>query len=179
MKRELSILFGLSGVGKTTMGRQMIDQDEGIAHVSASDLLKAAHSQTGEQLRTAQHDQLVANQGILAEALENWAFPDTARHILLDAHSVIDNDRVLVDIPVAAIASLSPNRLIFLMDDPSVIVARRLSDDRQRPARTVAELNDHQERSLKVCRGYSESIGVPLLVVKSGDTSKFRAAMSF
>jgi len=72
MDRELSILFGLSGVGKTTMGRKVIGLDAGIAHLSASDLLKAAHSQSGEELRTAQQDRLVANQLVLKDALSNW-----------------------------------------------------------------------------------------------------------
>ncbi|WP_295174299.1 AAA family ATPase [uncultured Brevundimonas sp.] len=178
MKREVSILFGLSGVGKTTMGRRVIDQETGIYHVSASDLLKAAHSQTGEELRTAQQDRLVENQQVLASALSEWPFPAGTRHILLDAHSVIDNDKVLVDIPVDAIASLKPSRLIFLTDDPAAIATRRLSGDRPRPVRTTSELNEHQERSLTVCRGYSEEMGVSLVVVKSGDLAGFRAALA-
>lgn len=159
------------------MGRAIIDQDPGFAHVSASDLLKAAHAQTGEELRTAQKDQLVSNQGALTSALRAWPFPRETHHILLDAHSVIDNDKVLVEIPADAIASLLPNRLIFVFDEPATIVARRLSDARQRPARTAEELEVHQRRSLEVCEHFSELMALPLVAVQSGDTDAFRAAL--
>ena len=177
MDRQLSILFGLSGVGKTTMGRSIIDSDAGIEHLSASDLLKAAHSQTGEELRTAHEDRLVANQDVLGDALDKWHFPPGTHHILLDAHSVVDNDRTLVDIPVDVIVSLAPDRLIFIADEPAAIVARRASGERQRPARTKEELHTHQERSLAVCVGFSEALGVPLSIVKSGDMAGFRTAL--
>lgn len=177
MDRELSILFGLSGVGKTTMGRSIIDREAGVAHLSASDLLKAAHSQTGEELRTADQDRLVANQVVLGDALDRWHFPVGTHHILLDAHSVVDNDRTLVDIPVDVIASLAPDRLIFIIDEPATIVARRASDERQRPARTAEELHAHQERSLAVCTDFSNALGVPLTVVRAGDLTEFRAAL--
>ncbi len=177
MDRELSILFGLSGVGKTTMGRKVIGLDAGIAHLSASDLLKAAHSQSGEELRTAQQDRLVANQLVLKDALSNWRFPPGTHHILLDAHSVIDNDRVLVDIPVDVIASLSPDRLIFIRENPEIIVERRLSDTRVRPLRTAEELGRHQERSFIVCQMFSKFLDVPLSVVQSGDLAEFRSVL--
>lgn len=174
---QLSILFGLSGVGKTTMGRAVIERNAGVSHVSASDLLKAAHSQTGEELRTAKRDRLVANQGALADALRAWPFPVGTNHVLLDAHSVIDNDRVLVDIPISAIAPLSPNRLIFISDDPAAIAGRRRSDTRQRPIRTPEELDSHQNRSWAVCQGFSEAMRVPLLRIRSGDVLGFRVAL--
>ncbi len=177
MVRELSILFGLSGVGKTTMGRRITDRDACIAHLSASDLLRAAHAQTGEELRTAQKDRLVANQEVLGEALNRWDFPMGTHHILLDAHSVVDNDRVLVEIPVQVIASLAPSRLVFITDEPAAIVARRASDKRQRPARTTEELHYHQERSLAVCIEFSEALSVPLSILKAGDLAGFRAAL--
>lgn len=177
MDRELSILFGLSGVGKTTMGRRVRDLDPGIAHLSASDLLKAAHSQSGEELRTAQQDRLIANQLVLGDALTSWDFPLGTHHILLDAHSVVDNDRVLVDIPVEVIASLSPDRLIFIREEPEIIVERRLSDTRSRPSRTAKELQDHQERSLAVCNTFSHFLNIPLSVIKSGDLTEFRSVL--
>ena len=159
------------------MGRAVIGQDPTVAHVSASDLLKVDHAQTGEELRTAQRELLVSNQSVLASTLMAWPFPSGTRHVLLDAHSVIDNDKVLVDIPIDAIASLSPNRLIFLFDEPANIVSRRLSDTRQRPSRTAEELDAHQKRSLEVCELYSERMAIPLIAVQSGDTNTFRTAL--
>lgn len=171
------VVFGISGVGKSTACQRYLDAHPEWMHFSASDLLKAAHSQSGEQLRTAASDTIKQNQLALGEELDRRRGLQPNRPILVDAHSVIDNDKTLTIIPAETIASLKPLGLIFLAAPVEVIVERRARGDRVRPARTVIELENHQAEALSATREYASALALPIFVLEAGDDAAFAAAL--
>lgn len=165
-------------MGKTTTARSFIQSHPAAHHLSASALLKEAHNQDGEELRTAEKGRLVSNQGVLRDQLDAEASRLGAKLVLLDAHSVVDNDNGLVEIPVDVISSLDPDLLLFLHAPVELISQRRKDDSRPRPHRSIEELERHQRSALTVCERYREQLGTPLIVLQSGDTDGFAAAIS-
>ncbi|CAN7642485.1 AAA family ATPase [Phenylobacterium sp. LjRoot219] len=163
------IIFGISGVGKTTAAQAMLDRFAGLRHFQASSLLKAAHAQSGEELRTAPAERIAENQTVLSRALADARSGSPGAPAILDAHSVIDNDRGLVDLPLQTFAALEPDAIAFLRADPNAIVARRLSDARHRPARSAAQLAAYQDRAEMVAAAHARALGIPFQVVEGGD----------
>lgn len=159
-------LFGLSGVGKTRYAQVVVARKPRVLHLQASDLLRRASGLNNEDLRTAQRDRLVANQDSLAAALYEARAGSRDRPVLIDAHSVIDNDVELVDVPFEAIEPLHIDAFVFLRADPDLIVARRLRSDRVRPHRSAETLAEHQRRALDVCGQYAARSGAPLTIVE-------------
>uniref|UniRef100_B0SXW9 Adenylate kinase-like protein n=1 Tax=Caulobacter sp. (strain K31) TaxID=366602 RepID=B0SXW9_CAUSK len=170
MSREAAstlILFGISGVGKTTASRRILTRFPGILHFQASTLLKAVLSQSGEALRTASPAQIASNQRELAEALRRERAGDPCAPALLDAHSVIDNDATLVELPFEIFAPIRPVAIAFLRADPDIIRCRRQNDGRARPARTNDQLAAHQHQALEAARRHASALQIPFAVVDS------------
>lgn len=162
-------LFGLSGVGKTKYAQEVVARDPRVLHLQASELLRRASGLDDEELRTARRDRLVANQGALAAALEEARAGRRDRPVLIDAHSVIDNDVELVNVPFEAIDPLGIDAFVFLRAEPELIVARRLRSDRLRPYRSAETLAEHQRRALDACGEYAARSGAPLTIVEAVD----------
>lgn len=162
-------LFGLSGVGKTRYAQEVVARQPSVLHLQASDLLRRASGLNNEDLRTAQRDRLVANQDTLAAALYEARAGRRDRPVLIDAHSVIDNDVELVDVPFEAVEPLFIDAFVFLRADPELIVARRSRSDRVRPHRSAEALAEHQRRALDVCGQYASRSGAPLTIVEVMD----------
>ncbi len=162
-------LFGLSGVGKTRYAKEVVAREPRVLHLQASELLRRASGLDDEELRTARRDRLVANQGALAAALHEARAGRRDRPVLIDAHSVIDNDVELVDVPFEAIDPLRINAFVFLHAAPELIVARRSRSDRLRPFRSAETLAEHQRRALHACREYAARSGASLTIVEAVD----------
>lgn len=162
-------LFGLSGVGKTRYAQDVVARVPRVLHLQASELLRRASGLCDEELRTAQRDRLVANQDALASALEEARSGQRDRPVLIDAHSVIDNDVELVDVPFQAIRPLGIDAFVFLRADPGLIVVRRSRSDRHRPYRSADTLAEHQHRALDACMVYATRSGAPLTIVDAVD----------
>ncbi|MBP7702193.1 MAG: AAA family ATPase [Phenylobacterium sp.] len=162
-------MFGLSGVGKGWVARRVCARHPVVRHLEASALLRVALNQTGEALRTAAEDVMTDNQRRLAAAFASARAAEPDRPVLFDGHSVIDNDAGLVDIPVAVIAPLRPDHIVFVADTGAVIAARRVADTRRRPLRSVADLDQHQARALAMAQSYAAALSVPFEEVQSGE----------
>jgi len=141
-------MFGLSGVGKRWIARQVCARHPVVLHLEASALLRAALNQSGEAFRTAAEDVMADNQRRLAEAFVSAHAAEPDRPVLFDGHSVIDNDSGLVDIPAAVIAPLRPDHIVFVADTGAAIASRRAADTRHWPLRTADDLGQHQARAL-------------------------------
>jgi len=162
-------LFGISGVGKTRFASALVELTPEVLHLQASALLRQANGLGNEALRTANRDQLVANQSALALATEQARSGQRERPLLIDAHSVIDNDVELVDVPFEAIQPLNIETYIFLRASPASIIQRRAASTRSRPLRSADELAEHQSRALVVCREYADRSGRPLVIIDVPD----------
>ena len=162
-------LFGISGVGKTRFASALVGLNPEVLHLQASALLRSASGLGNEALRTANRDQLVANQSALALATEQARSGQRERPLLIDAHSVIDNDVELVDVPFEAIKPLNIETYIFLRASPASIIQRRSASTRSRPLRSAEKLAEHQSRALVVCREYADRSGRPLVIIDVPD----------
>lgn len=162
-------MFGLSGVGKGWMARQVCARHPVVLHLEASALLRVALDQTGETLRTAAEAVMADNQRCLTAAFASARAREPDRPVLFDGHSVIDNDAGLVDIPVAVIAPLRPDHIVFVTDSGTAIAARRLADTRHRPSRSADDLDRHQARALTLARSYAAALSIPFDEVRSGE----------
>jgi adenylate kinase len=156
------VVFGVSGVGKTTACRSYISRHHDVFHVSAGDLLKKVSGRTGEGLRLATSSDIQQNQNRLGPAFEDWRSDNGAANVLIDAHSIIDNNRELIQIPVEVIRSLNPSAMVLLEASPEVITKRRESDCRSRPTRSMGEIREQLLLSRELCLNYERELNVPL-----------------
>ncbi|WP_422395322.1 ATP-binding protein [Methylobacterium bullatum] len=171
------IVFGLSGVGKSTTCQQFVARHPRYTHISASRLLKDATGAHGEELRVTAESTIQSNQGRIGYALDLHRLKLNGRPIVVDAHSVIDNDQMLVPVPTQAIASMRPDAMVFLEEEPEIILQRRLKDLRQRPVRTSEELKQQQCVAKKTVIDYSNSLGIPLSIGLVRNLEDFEALL--
>ena len=181
MNTRLRIIavFGISGVGKTTLIDSIArDWPSEILHLQASQLIKDAKQRDldSEALRTASADEIGVNQDFLISEFDRRVVSAIQSTVIFDGHSVIDNDTDLVLIPTSVIRALSPTAIIFVVDSAATIAARRRSDGRRnRPERSAVKLEFMQSRALEACHGYSDALAVPLHVILPTDDKKARS----
>lgn len=162
------LVFGVSGVGKTTACLDYAGRHPDVQFISASTLLKEAKAATSEELRTAGRKQIIDNQSLLPIAFERYRRERKDQTILLDAHAVIDNDRTLVAVPSSVISALQPSRLILLEAPPIEIAARRSGDKRQRPLRDLDAIAYEINAERAAVAAYGEELGLSVTVATVG-----------
>jgi len=104
-------VFGISGVGKSTLIEQFVRHHADWRSLAAGELLARAVQRHPEHLRTSSPDVIEANQYALAELIQDIRARKLTTNWLLDAHSLIDNGTELVPVPTAAISRLEPTAL--------------------------------------------------------------------
>ncbi len=166
MKRPIVIVFGLSGVGKTTFCNKIKEINPSYIHYQASALLKEATGLRSEQLRIESKHKIESNQSLLARIFRSKRDSERHKPIVVDAHSIIDNDRDLVVVPIETVRALEPTLLVFLEEDPEILVARRRHGDRYRPERSVPELRSQQQLAKEVVLDYAKNLRVPVTVLR-------------
>lgn len=158
------IVFGISGVGKTAACADFVKRHPEVLHTSAGALLQSVTAPAGEVLRTESTDALLKIQMMLGAAFANWRAERAASAVLIDAHSVIDNDKELIEVPVEVIRSLEPTGLVLLEEAPELIAERRELDSRVRPRRSIESLRQQTEAARRVCLRYAEDLDLPFEV---------------
>lgn len=165
-------ILGLSGSGKSHLARSIAKARPEFLRLSAGSLLRSFLHTTGEKLRTADGADVLENQSRLADALADARSGQMDRPVLLEAHSFIDNDRELVDVPVEVIASLGLAG-ILLIDVPAAdVAARRTKDIRKRPRRTLAELKCQRDKAKQMAQDYASELNIPLISLGSDERDK-------
>jgi adenylate kinase len=168
-------VFGISGVGKTTLISQFVKTYDGYVHLQASRLIKESlenPSLSSEHLRGMEERAIQGNQFRLVDSFNIARQACPARTVMLDAHSVIDADPELVLVSVEIIRALRLDQIVFIRDQPAAIVKRRAQDEsRHRPIRNVDRISALQELALDQCQNYAFSLDIPLNLISAGDTS--------
>ena len=175
MKSQFRVgIFGISGVGKSSLIQRVMDQlPYESLHLQAGTLIKEAIPEqvTSDSLRTAASSEIQANQEILIEGYQNKL--ESKKHVpvvIFDGHSIIDNDREIIEIPPSVIQRLNLHCLAFVKEDPENICHHRILDtSRNRPSRSINKLRDVQEQALAVCQRYCQELNLPLHVISSSD----------
>jgi adenylate kinase len=175
---KLVCVFGISGVGKSTMLREYVRKHPGWTHIIASEVLAEATRQNAEALRTAERGRIESNQRLAVRNIQSLRAQYPACNVALDAHCVIDNGQELVRVPVTAIQELQPASLICIWDDAVRILERRLLEvNKLRPTRSAQQLEEYQTAVILTCEDYGESLGLDLARVRAGDINALEKAL--
>lgn len=162
-------ILGLSGSGKSYLARIIARSRPDMLRIQAGALLRRTFHTTGEKLRTAQSDDVRENQFELANALLNERDGQFGRPVLLEAHAFIDNDRELVDVPMAVMASLDLAGIILVDAPATTVLKRRTVDTRVRPRRSLVKLRQQRRRLRELAELYASTLDIPLIRIDSGD----------
>lgn len=175
-------VFGISGVGKTSLIARAVKRHHTYFHVQASELIKAGLEDptlSSDLLQKLGRDKIIDNQSILVRMFENVKKSNPDKLVVLDAHSVIDTGDQIILIPVAIICDLQLDHLIFMRDLPDRIVSRREQDRRRaRPKRTISQIASLQDQALDLCQEYASQLRLPLNVVSAEDECGLALALT-
>jgi len=174
------MIFGVSGVGKTHLINLMLPRLHKACSFRASELIGLARENADpEYLRNLGNDEMHRSQELLVRGYHDRMQVTSAEIVLLDAHSVIDQDSGFYDIPVEVISRLNPRFIVHVEDDVDQIVMRRQCDaGRLRPARSPDQLTTYQDRSRLGCEIYSRTLNVPMLRIHSGNVEVLFGAIA-
>ncbi|BCP52691.1 hypothetical protein K32_13080 [Kaistia sp. 32K] len=106
---------------------------------------------------------ILARQMGLKAALDERTRGRSEPIVVLDAHSVVDNDRELVAVPVGVVRALAPTALVLLEAPISAVVSRRTSEER-RPSRSEEAIFTEMATARSVVADYALKLRLPLAV---------------
>lgn len=156
------LVFGISGVGKSTACKSYVARHPAVLLTSAGALLQDAIAIDSASLRTEPADQILLNQKLLGSALARFRLGRESADLLVEAHSVIDNNQELVEVPTDTVRAMRPDGMILLETDPAAVKKQRENDKRVRPVRSFDELNTHMRMARRACEKYATELGIPL-----------------
>ncbi len=174
IEHDLTIIAGLSGVGKTHLINRIINEDDNFIHLSAGTLIKKRLEHVErDSLRELGSNTIIANQFLMVEQMnEELAQFNAPQKVLLDAHMLIDGHDGILEIPYEIFQRLAPRRLILLVANAEDIVSRRSLDaSRKRPIRNSDELEKQQLQSAELAQTYCQQMGIPYIEFSSPDAS--------
>ncbi|MGV2111672.1 AAA family ATPase [Agrobacterium salinitolerans] len=169
---KLIIVFGVSGVGKTTACAEYANQNHDVIHSSASGLLRLHRETAG----TRTIDEVMQDQYTLVDLVCALRAETRASLMLLDAHSHIVVSGGKIMIPADIIAAMNPSGLIFFKATVDVVFNRRalrgdiIDIDPQ-------EIERSQENSLRATQSYAAQIPCKLSVVEASQGGDLTGAI--
>jgi adenylate kinase len=163
------LVFGISGVGKSTACKAFVTKHPNFRYLSASTLLSEASDQSPEALRTSSNDIIQQNQNLLVAAFGKFRQLSPDVDVILDAHAVIDNDQGLFRVPLSVIRQLEPDALILLEAPADAIHIRRRMGDRSRPIREVAQIEVERAQERSAVTQYARELRIPLEIDQVGE----------
>lgn len=176
-QRALIALFGVSGVGKSSLANDVIERcREEVIHVVASDLIRSASQSEIEidDLRLSSEKDILLNQARLVREFQHRVAEYSDKVVIFDGHSLVNNGSKLIEIPIDIVSALSPTMIVFVRDAPEIIRERRISDlDRDRLVADVTRIELEQSLALQICRNYALELSVPLFICERDEPSEF------
>lgn len=172
-------VFGISGVGKSTLIGGAIKDHPAYAHIQAGTLIKRALKDIPrDKLRLADPETIIKNQSLLIEEFWRDVQEYSYSCVIFDGHSIIDTGETLIEVPADIIAALKPCKIIFVYDDPQHIHSRRKSDEtRKRSDASIEQIEEEQDRAMKQAERYATVLDVPFVNIKSGDLQALKSHM--
>lgn len=153
---------GASRSGKTSTISALVKREPKWTHIVASSVLR----DIGRPLVNLDTTSAWANQLALAKELRRRGFLHS-RRVLLDGHAVIELDAKPFPIQDQAFDDLAPYGIATIHDTKDRIIERRRAASR--PSISEEELDLLQDREIEHSRSQATRLGVPFLLVKSGD----------
>ncbi len=172
-QHDITVIVGVSGVGKSYFVRSLLNLSNDLIHFSAGTLIKKRLEKIDrDKLRLLSTSEVLQNQYVLVDQFnEELKTIEEGRRILFDAHMVIDTDKGLLEIPFDVFKKIKPSRFIFLQENPGVILERRLNDSsRDRPQRSEDQILKQQSLSIKLAREYAGKLSKPVVFTNANNT---------
>jgi adenylate kinase len=146
-------------------------------YLSASALIRRTTGASLHDLRTASVEKLLDNQRILHDAVEAELATKSRLDFILDGQCVLDNGRSIVVLTTGFIASFRPTGLILLESPADEVEKRRSTDKRERPFRTVSEINDQINLNRDAVTRYASELAIPFEIANADGPSILDPAM--
>lgn len=171
----LSILVGVTGVGKTSIleATSELNDSPEFSHFNYGDVL----------LELAKEDNLVSHRDELTE-IEPERYNQLQKEVPRKIASKADDSLCVLDthatlntpsgyrpgLPEESIQALNPDNITFIKAKPSEIQERTKSDEsRERDVLSVAELREQQQVALQMASTDSVLAGCPLQIIHNND----------
>jgi adenylate kinase len=175
---RLVCIFGISGVGKTTLIGQFVHAHAHWQVLSAGQILSQLSGRDPQALRRSARAMVERNQFSLADEILRRRSAEPQINWLLDAHSVIDNGHELIPVPVTVISRINPDRLVFLFDEAAGIKIRRASDEqRDRPVFSQKRIEEEQRLAWQTCFDYARELRLKLYQTNVNDYPSFASTI--
>lgn len=171
-QHKIIVIAGLSGVGKSFLIEKAKRDITSIVHFSAGALIKKYFAEMDrDQLRLLNPNAVLQNQYVLIEQFnQELGYLSGPSLILFDAHMIIDSDDRITEIPFDIFFKLTPSQIIFLYEEPNIIIERRKKDAlRIRPTRSIDQIEKQQDLSLAMAEDYACRLSIPFTSLKSSD----------
>lgn len=168
----LIIVFGVSGVGKTTACVEYANRYDDVVHFSASALLKLDRVTSG----TRSANEMMEDQERLVGLVREARLKTRASLMLLDAHSLVFVSGREIVIPPDVIAAMQPTGLIFFMADGALVSERRTSRGDAWNV-TPEEIDKSQKNALAAAELYAKQLPCQLLVVEASQGADLAGAI--
>ena len=162
--RNVVIVTGIPGVGKTTVINTAIDQ---VKEKHGEDILtlnmgtemfeiatKAGHVQDRDELRKLPTS---IQREVQRKAGEVIAEKAKTTRVIVDTHTLIQTDNgYLIGLPEWVVTAIKPKTVVLVEADIEKIASRRTGDEtRARDAQAVSDIQVHQE----MCRAAAVAVG--------------------
>lgn len=179
MRPHVAAMTGVSGIGKSTLLRKL-SASLRFQHLQAGALIKEARSLTDgsnlslDQLRKVDIDE---NQQLLIKGFVQ-GINLVEKLVVLDCHVLIERSDTLSFIDPSVFEAIAIDSMIFLVDDPSAIIARRLADtNRERPVSRALDLGIIQDRALAHGKEICRRLGIPIVVLPPTETASIASIL--
>ena len=169
---KLIIVFGVSGVGKTTACAEYVSQNRDVLHASASALLRLHRETAG----TRNIEEIIHDQQLLVDLVRDLRVETRASLMLLDAHSLIIVSGHEIVIPADIIVAMKPNGLIFFRATGEVVSDRRISRGDMTNI-LPQEIERSQMSALRATESYAKLIPCRLSVVDANQGGDLAGAI--
>ncbi len=162
------LVFGLPGAGKSTLINKIIGKEEGMRRLSGGTLIaRELSTEDRDRLRKLEAEEILLNQEKLVVNFNQELSTFQGQTVLFDGHCVVKNGSHSVQVPLEVILRLQPDVIIFIDVDPHLIVGQRVSDQTRpdREKETIEQLAVMGDQQKKVCKGYCQSLKIPLHIL--------------
>ncbi len=168
------LIFGVSGVGKSTLISNFVSSHKEWSHLQAGTLLKESLKFDRDELRLVSGGEIRSNQDVLVHSFRQKIESDNLTHVLFDGHSVINNGTSIVKIPLEVIKAFEASAIIFIEASPEEIIIRREKDKtRKRAILSAEDIRDEQAIALIYSGETAESLGIAFYKINSGEAPEF------
>jgi adenylate kinase len=173
-------IFGVSGVGKSTLIEHFIANDSSWTHLQAGQLIRSELKNIDhDKLRLEGNEAILKNQYLMIDAFWREIENQKLTKVIFDGHSIIDTGTEILNIPEDVIKALKPTKLLFIKVEPSIILDKRSKDtNRDRPLLSEEVINKQQEQAIKQFSTYGEALFIEADVIEGPNVDCLKALLS-